>query len=81
MLDGGSGPPRGGSVWGASFWLRGVMCPGQRAVKRVCVCAICIVCFFVSHASPLIIFSLLFPYLSSPLLIFFFENRLLCFQA
>jgi len=38
MLDGGSGPPRGGSVWGASFWLRGVMCPGQRAVKRVCVC-------------------------------------------
>ena len=33
------------------------------------------VCLFISSASPLILFSSLFPDISPPLLIFFFENR------
>jgi len=52
--------------------------PGKMAVKRVCVCvcvcAIYIVCLFILYASQLILFSLLFAYLSSPLLIFSFEK-------
>ena len=37
--------------------------------------AIYIDCVFISYASPLILFSLLFPYLSPPLVVFSFENR------
>ena len=49
---------------------------GQRATKWMCV-YVCVytVCLFISHASQLILFSSLFPYLSPPLLIFSYENR------
>jgi len=47
-----------------------VRAPGHNGLKHLLILVL-----YTSSASPLILFSSLFPYLSSPLVIFCFENR------